>query len=134
MPQLRWQLSLGCKPNHGEHNGVESEPSNSSISNYGTMLYYTGRFEEAETQFRRAAEMSQLDHRLRGNVADALRHIDGRESEAIAEYEHAIRLAQQRLEVSRKDVQAIAAQAWYRACTGEGSEAAELIVELAGTP
>lgn len=94
---------------------AEIEHVASSISNYGTMLYYTGRFAEAEAQFREAAEMSPADHRLRGNVADAVYQIDGRRDEARNEYRRAIELAQERLNISRKDAQAMAAQAWYRA-------------------
>lgn len=95
------------------------EPVASSISNYGTMLYYVGRFEEAESQFRDAAAMSPADHRLRGNVADALYQIEGRTEDAQAEYQKAIVLARTRLTISRKDAQAMAAQAWYRSRSGE---------------
>ncbi len=98
---------------------AEIEPVASSISNYGTMLYYTGHFDKAESQFRQAADMSPADHRLRGNLADAIYQIEGRQNEARTEYRRATQLAEQRLLISKKDAQALAAQAWYRARDGE---------------
>ncbi len=108
---------------------AEIEPIASSISNYGTMLYYEGQYAAAETQFRRAAEMSPADHRMRGNVADAVYHIEGRQADALVEYRAATVLAEKHLEVSRKDAQALAAEAWYRARSGESETAAAHIRE-----
>jgi Flp pilus assembly protein TadD len=52
---------------------LELDPRRSAYSNTGTMYYYAGDYAEAEQMFARAAEQTDNDYRLWGNLADAQR-------------------------------------------------------------
>jgi len=79
------------------------EPTTSAYSNSGTVYYFLGRYADAARMFARATELSSQDHRMWGNLADALWQIDGRRAEAHSDYRQAIGLAQKSLKVNPKD-------------------------------
>jgi adenylate cyclase len=77
------------------------EPRRSSYSNIGVGYYYSGRYEEAVAMFRKAAELTPTDHRLWGNLADALQ-FSGHAAEAEDTYTQALGLVEGELAVNPK--------------------------------
>jgi len=82
---------------------VKSAPSSWGYSNTGTMHYFAGEFRKAAFMFHEALRLSPGDYRLHVNLADALRQVEGKYSEAIKEYEKAIDLALKSLELNDND-------------------------------
>ncbi len=79
------------------------EPGSSAYSNSGTVYYFLGRYADAARMFAHATELSAQDHRMWGNLADALWQIEGSRAEAQSDYRRAIGLAQKSLEVNARD-------------------------------
>src|SRR5258705_232628 len=52
------------------------EPTRSADSNSGTVYYFLGRYPDAARMFSRATEIAGEDHRVWGNLADALSQTD----------------------------------------------------------
>jgi TolB-like protein/Flp pilus assembly protein TadD/DNA-binding winged helix-turn-helix (wHTH) protein len=95
------------------------EPTRSAYSNSGTVYYFLGRYPDAARMFTRATELSPQDHRVWGNLADALWQIDSSRSEAQSDYRHAIELAQKSLEVNANDAVSWMLLAFYSARAGD---------------
>jgi TolB-like protein/Flp pilus assembly protein TadD/DNA-binding winged helix-turn-helix (wHTH) protein len=79
------------------------EPGSSAYSNSGTVYYFLGRYADAARMFTHATELSAQDHRMWGNLADALWQIEGSRAEAQSNYRRAIELAQKSLAVNARD-------------------------------
>ena len=79
------------------------EPSSSAYSNSGTVYYFLGRYPDAARMFTHATELAAQDHRMWGNLADALWQIEGSRAEAQGNYRRAIGLAQQSLAINARD-------------------------------
>ncbi|MBX3702231.1 MAG: tetratricopeptide repeat protein [Steroidobacteraceae bacterium] len=88
------------------------EPRRASYSNSGLVHYYRGRFREAADMFRKAIELAPADHRLWGNLADALR-FDARGDEAAQAYRRALDLVDGELAVNPKHAVNQAQAAYY---------------------
>lgn len=101
---------------------IALEPRRSSYSGYGTVQYYLGRYREAEGLFRKAIELAPADHRIWGNLADALR-FDGRGAEAVDAYRHALELADGELAVNPKHAINQAQAAYYAVQLGDKDRA-----------
>jgi len=99
------------------------EPTRSAYSNSGTVYYFLGRYADAARMFSRATELAAEDHRVWGNLADALWQIDGSRAQAQQDYRRAIALAQRRLEVEPKDGISWILLAHYSARTAEADRA-----------
>jgi len=82
---------------------LELEPTRSAYSNSGTVYYFLGRFPDAVRMFRKAAELAGADHRVWGNLADALYQTASGRAEAQLEYRHAASLAERSLTVNPTD-------------------------------
>ena len=78
-------------------------PSASAYSNSGTVYYFLGRYADAARMFTRATELSASDHRLWGNLADALWQVDGSRDEAQSDYRRAMTLAKKSLDINSRD-------------------------------
>jgi TolB-like protein/Flp pilus assembly protein TadD/DNA-binding winged helix-turn-helix (wHTH) protein len=91
------------------------EPTSSAYSNSGTVYYFLGRYADAARMFTRATELSAQDHRVWGNLADALWQIDASRAEAESDYRHAIDLARKTLEVNSNDAVSWIQLAYYSA-------------------
>jgi TolB-like protein/Flp pilus assembly protein TadD/DNA-binding winged helix-turn-helix (wHTH) protein len=102
---------------------LELEPSPSAFSNSGTVYYYQGRFADAVRMYRKATGLASGDHRVWGNLADALYQIPDSRAEAEREYHHAITLAESGLAVNPKDAVSWAQLAYYYARTGDADRA-----------
>jgi tetratricopeptide (TPR) repeat protein len=100
---------------------LQIAPTRSAYSNSGTVYYFLGRFPDAEQMFRKATEMAPEDHRVWGNLADALYQIPGRQAQAAQQYRHAIELAERRVNVNPSDGATWSQLAFYHARIGEGA-------------
>ncbi len=101
---------------------LEIEPRRGGYTNYGSLLYYQGRYADAEQQFRRALETAPADHRLWGNLADAMR-FDGKPGEASDTYRRALELAEGELAVNPKSSVNQAQAAYYSIQLGDRDRA-----------
>jgi tetratricopeptide (TPR) repeat protein len=98
------------------------EPSSSAYSNSGTVYYFLGRYADAARMFIRATELSAQDHRMWGNLADALWQAEGSRAEAQRNYRRAIELAQKSLGVNARDAITWSQLGHYSARTRDGAE------------
>jgi adenylate cyclase len=98
------------------------EPGRSSYSNTGTVHYYSGRYREAADMFRKATELAPGDHRLWGNLADALL-FDGRPDDARQAYASAMRLVEGELAINPKHAVNQAQAAYYSTRLSDGDRA-----------
>ncbi|MBV8146826.1 MAG: tetratricopeptide repeat protein [Gammaproteobacteria bacterium] len=98
------------------------EPSGSAYSNSGTVYYFLGRYADAARMFTRATELSARDHRMWGNLADALWQIKGSRDEAQSDYRRAIELAHKSLEVNARDAITWSQLGHYSARSRDGSD------------
>ena len=103
---------------------IKLAPTRSAYSNSGTVDYYLGRFADAAQMFRKSAELAPEDHRVWGNLADALYQIEARRSEALQEYRHAARLAERRVGVNPKDGSTWMQLAFYYTRLGNAARSA----------
>jgi TolB-like protein/Flp pilus assembly protein TadD/DNA-binding winged helix-turn-helix (wHTH) protein len=95
------------------------EPSRSAYSNLGSVYYFLGRYADASHMYARSTELAAQDHRVWGNLADALWQLDTGRTEAKQDYRRAISLAQRSLEVNPKDAISWMLLAFYSARTGD---------------
>jgi tetratricopeptide (TPR) repeat protein len=102
------------------------EPRRASYSNQGVAQYYLGRYDEAGESFRKAIEFTPSDHRLWGNLADALL-FGSRPQEARAAYRRALELADGELAVNPKHAINQAQVAYYSMRLGERARAEQAI-------
>jgi tetratricopeptide (TPR) repeat protein len=100
------------------------EPTRSAYSNSGTVHYFLGRFADAARLFHKATELAPEDHRVWGNLADALYQIKASRPQAEREYRHAIVLAERRIGVNPDDASTWVELAFYYARVGEIPRAA----------
>jgi class 3 adenylate cyclase/TolB-like protein/Tfp pilus assembly protein PilF len=98
------------------------EPRRGSYSNVGTALYYRGQFAKAAEMFRKAIDLAPSDHRLWGNLADALL-FGGLEEEAGPAYRRALELAEGELGVNPRHATNRAQAAYYSTRLGESDRA-----------
>jgi TolB-like protein/Flp pilus assembly protein TadD/DNA-binding winged helix-turn-helix (wHTH) protein len=103
---------------------IKLAPTRSAYSNSGTVDYYLGRFADAAEMFRRAAEMAPEDHRVWGNLADALYQIEANRPEAQKQYTHAAQLAERRVGVNPKDASTWMQLAFYYTRLGNAARSA----------
>jgi Flp pilus assembly protein TadD len=95
------------------------EPSRSAYSNLGTVYYFLGRYPDAAHMFTRGTELAAQDHRVWGNLADALWQLDSRRAEARDDYRRAITLAQRSLAVNPQDAISWMQLAFYSVRAGD---------------
>ncbi len=100
------------------------EPGSSAYSNSGTVYYFLGRYADAARMFARATDLSAQDHRMWGNLADALWQIDGSRAEAQSDYRRAIGLAEKSLAVNARDALTWSQLGHYRARIHDRSDIA----------
>jgi class 3 adenylate cyclase/TolB-like protein/Tfp pilus assembly protein PilF len=103
------------------------EPRRASYNNSGTVYYYLGQQGKAAEMFRKAIELAPADHRLWGNLADALIY-DSQPAEAMETYRRALELAEGELEINPKHAVNQAQAAYYASRLGMGDRARRSIV------
>jgi len=97
-------------------------PGRGSYSNTGIVQYYRGRYREAAELFAKATELAPADHRLWGNLADALL-FDGRPAEARDAYATAMQRVEGELSINPKHAVNQAQAAYYATRLGDGDRA-----------
>ncbi len=100
------------------------EPTRSAYSNLGTVYYFLGRYADAARVSGRATELAAEDHRVWGNLADALWQISSSRAEAQSDYRRASALAHRSLEVNPKDGLSWMQLAYYSARAGDSAPVA----------
>jgi TolB-like protein/Tfp pilus assembly protein PilF len=96
-------------------------PSQAAYSNLGNVYYYLGRFMDAARMYRKGTELAPEDHRVWGNLADALYQVEARRPEAKEHYRHAAELAERRVGVNPKDASTWIQLAFYYSRLGEAA-------------
>jgi serine/threonine-protein kinase len=109
---------------------LEIAPSRGALSNTGTVYYFAGDFEQAAELFQKAAEEVGTDYRLWGNLADALRFVEGRKDEAKALYRRSIEMAAREVAVTGEDGASLSNLAWYHANLAEEDRARAYLEKL----
>ncbi len=112
------------------------EPTRGAYSNLGSVYYFLGRYPDAAHMFSHATELAAEDHRVWGNLADALWQIDRSRAEAQNDYRRAMLLAQRSLQVNPKDGISWMQLAFYSARAGDTEHVAVYAgraLELAAT-
>jgi tetratricopeptide (TPR) repeat protein len=98
------------------------EPRRGSYANIGIVHYYLGRYRDAAEMYRKAIDFAPADHRLWGNLADALR-FDGQAQEAEQAYRRALELADGELAVNPSHAVNLAQAAYYASQLGDKNRA-----------
>jgi len=98
------------------------EPRRASYANTGNVHYYLGRYREAAELYRKAIGYAPADHRLWGNLADALL-FDSRGDEARSAYRRALELVDGELAVNPKHAVNRAQAAYYASRLGDRERA-----------
>lgn len=102
------------------------DPRSTSYSNLGTVQYYRGRYAEAVAAFRKAVELTPADHRLWGNLADAL-YFESHSRRPVENYRRALELAEAELVINPKHAINLAQAAYYSSRLGDAKRARERI-------
>ncbi|MBT8102149.1 MAG: tetratricopeptide repeat protein, partial [Gammaproteobacteria bacterium] len=105
-------------------------PSRWTYLNRGLVYYYSGDFEKAVEDQKRAIEIAPDVHASWGFLGDAYRFIPGEEDNANIAYEKAIDLATQHLAINPNDWRAVGQLSMYLAYAGRTEEALSRIEEL----
>lgn len=95
------------------------DPTRSAYSNLGSVYYFLGRYPDAARMFARGTQLAAQDHRVWGNLADALWQAGPSRAEAKEDYRRAIFLAQRSLEVNPQDSISWMQLAFYCARAGD---------------
>lgn len=104
--------------------------SASALSNLGTVRFHLGDFEEAAGLYRRACAISPKDHRLWGNLGDALAAAPASSAEAGEAFRTALGLAEALLAERPGDLEVLADLAFYHASLGHAGAASALLPDL----
>lgn len=104
---------------------LELNPTPRAYSNAGSYYFYAGEYAQAEAMYRRALELfSPGDFRWHGFLAEALEMQPDHDPQEIAsQYEAAVRLGYERLEINPADHEARSLVAGYLARTGKTEQA-----------
>ena len=103
------------------------EPSRSAYSNLGSVYYFLGRYADAARMFTHGTELAAQDHRVWGNLADALWQLDSTRPAAKDDYRHAMALARRSLEVNPKDAVSWMQLAYYSVRAGDNAHVSDYV-------
>ena len=98
-------------------------PTAEAYSNLGTVHYFQKRYREAADNYLKALELSPLDDRTWGNLADAYRWVPGKEDASARAYREAIAQVQKLLAVNPKDGELRSRLAMYEVSLGDRAAA-----------
>lgn len=122
-----WMLGDAQQALAAYEDSLQLKPSPQAYTNIGSLYYYAGQFEKAVEMQNKALEYAPEDHRVWGKLAESLRFIPGQESESLAAYQKAAKLALNNLEINREDWLARAQLGLYYSYLGRKGEASELL-------
>ncbi len=102
---------------------ISLRPSADAYSNLGSAYFFSHRFGEAATAFRRALALNNLDYLMWGNLAEATFQMADKRQEAQSLYRRAIALAEQQLQVTPRDPALLGNLALYYSMVGDQGKA-----------
>lgn len=102
---------------------IKIQPGAPALSNLGAAYFYQGKYREAATSYERAAQMTPNEYVIFGNLGEAYQQIEGKHEESRKNYNQALQLARQWLEVNPKDGAALLDAALYAAMLGQEATA-----------
>ena len=105
---------------------LDLQPDYITYSDVGLAYFYLKRYEEATRMFEKAVALNPGQEAVVGNLADAYRW-SGQKENAVATYDRAIELANQRLQVNPRDSDAMGDLALYYCKKGDSAQATKLI-------
>lgn len=105
----------------------EIMPDAVAFSNLGYANFFLGRFDAAVVLFTQARDLSPEDHRIWGNLADALRYQVAGTEKSLAAYSRAVVLATTNVEINPRDTDSYSRLAIYHAVLGNDHLALESI-------
>jgi adenylate cyclase len=108
------------------HAALQLSPSALTCTNLGSLYCLLGRFEEAAEVLERAVALAPEDHRPHGVLADALRQLPGRDSDARRLNQEAMRLAERALAIDPDDAETLGLLGHYCAEADDSARAREL--------
>jgi len=103
---------------------LELDPGRAAYSNLGTVYFYRHEYDKALDMYSRAIGLAPEDYEMWGGRGDVLWQIPDRRDAAVHDYERAIRLAEQALEVNPNNVVSIAQLAYFRGRVGDAEQSA----------
>jgi tetratricopeptide (TPR) repeat protein/predicted Ser/Thr protein kinase len=113
---------------------VRIEPNYPALANLGFIEFYRGRYREAARWYEEALKLDKSRYEVWGNLASAYHWVPD-ETKARANYERAIELAEQRLNVNPNDSEVLAQLVGYYGMLGKRDRAlAVLRRALAASP
>jgi serine/threonine-protein kinase len=98
-------------------------PTAQAYSNLGTAQYFQKRYRDAAANHLKALELSPLDDRIWGNLADAYRWVPGKANASARAYREAVAQVQKQLAVNPKDAEIRSRLAMYEVSLGHRAEA-----------
>lgn len=120
-----WMLGEHDRAAESYRQSLRMKPTRHGYTNLGLRLYYIGDFEQAAEMQQQALELAPDDHRLWGRLAESLRFVPGRESDAETAYLRAAVLAEQNLEINPNDWETMGLLSLYYAHTDRHGSAIE---------
>jgi Flp pilus assembly protein TadD len=95
------------------------KPSADIYNNLGTILFYTGRYDDSLPAFQKTVELGANNFDNWANLGDAYRWSTGHKDQAKAAYEHAIQLVKEEISKNPQQVDLHADLAMYLAKSGD---------------
>lgn len=102
---------------------IQIQPTAPALNNLGAADFYLRKYPKSANAYQRAAEMTPDDYTVFGNLAEAYAQIPTKQEESRQAYTHASKLAEQRLQASPKDGDALLSAALFAASLGKSEEA-----------
>lgn len=103
---------------------LDVEPTALAYSNTGSALYFLGEYRKAVDMYQKAVEYAPEDFQNWGSLGDAYRYTKDELQELSAPmYEHALKLAQARIEINPSDAITLSLVAYYEAALGRREDA-----------
>ncbi|MDH3613717.1 MAG: tetratricopeptide repeat protein [Gammaproteobacteria bacterium] len=111
------------------YRSLQIDPTPIAYSNLGTASFLLQDFEQAAAMYGRAIELTPDDHQLWGALADAYRFMAGQDHLAVANYEKAITLVEEFLDLNSDDAYTLAMLAHYLANTDKPDVASSYLAQ-----
>jgi len=98
-----WMMGNTQQALSAYEDSLHLKPSPQAYTNLGSLYYYDGQFQNSVKMQKQALEFVPDDHRVWGKLAASLRFVNGQESESLAAYQKAVKLALNNLEINSED-------------------------------
>jgi tetratricopeptide (TPR) repeat protein len=105
-----------------------------TLNNLGTARYFQGEYAAAASALRKAVALAPGNYLYWGNLGDAYRWADASRNQAHDAYEHAIRLAREKLGLNLKDTEIRSSLAVYLVKSGDTAMALAEVAQVERTP